>query len=160
MKKILILISSIALIACGPKDKGAAEAESPVAESTSGEVLKLEIESSDQLQYNLAELKATAGAKVSLTLKHTGKLAAAIMGHNIVILAAGEDMTEFIKQANAAGPEKNYLHDGANVIVASNLIGGGESVTVEFTAPAAGTYDFLCTFPGHNALMKGKFIVE
>ena len=149
-----------ALVACGPKDKGTTDAESPVAESTSGDVLKLEIESSDQLQYNLTELKATAGAKVSLTLKHTGKLAASVMGHNIVILGAGEDMNEFIKQANAAGPDSNYLHDGASVIAASKIIGGGESTTVEFTAPAAGTYDFLCTFPGHNALMKGKFIVE
>ncbi|HBX64839.1 MAG TPA: azurin, partial [Balneolaceae bacterium] len=26
--------------------------------------------------------------------------------------------------------------------------------------PEAGTYDFICSFPGHYALMKGKFIVE
>ncbi|MEM6771051.1 MAG: plastocyanin/azurin family copper-binding protein, partial [Bacteroidota bacterium] len=27
-------------------------------------------------------------------------------------------------------------------------------------APAAGEYDFICTFPGHYGVMKGKFIVE
>ena len=40
------------------------------------------------------------------------------------------------------------------------MIGGGESVTIEFDAPEAGTYDFLCTFPAHFAMMKGKFIVK
>jgi azurin len=26
-------------------------------------------------------------------------------------------------------------------------IGGGETTDIEFTAPAKGTYDFLCSFP-------------
>ncbi|MCB0632702.1 MAG: azurin, partial [Lewinella sp.] len=26
--------------------------------------------------------------------------------------------------------------------------------------PAPGTYDYICSFPGHYALMQGKFIVE
>ena len=42
----------------------------------------------------------------------------------------------------------------------AKLIGGGEETTVTFDAPAKGTYDFICSFPGHYALMKGKFIVE
>ncbi|MBT8261281.1 MAG: azurin, partial [Bacteroidia bacterium] len=38
--------------------------------------------------------------------------------------------------------------------------GGGQSTSVTFMAPEVGTYDFICSFPGHSALMKGKFIVE
>ena len=40
------------------------------------------------------------------------------------------------------------------------MIGGGQSDTIEFDAPEPGTYDFICSFPGHYSVMKGKFIVE
>ena len=45
-------------------------------------------------------------------------------------------------------------------IAHTKMLGGGESDTIEFDAPAPGTYTFMCTFPGHYALMQGKFIVE
>jgi len=50
--------------------------------------------------------------------------------------------------------------DSKEVIAYTKIIGGGESVTITFDTPEKGTYDFLCTFPGHFALMQGKFIVE
>ncbi len=43
----------------------------------------------------------------------------------------------------------------------SGMISPGESTTVEFIAGQAGSYDYLCTVPGHAELgMKGKFIVQ
>ena len=49
----------------------------------------------------------------------------------------------------------------AQIIAASALAGAGETVDVEFTAPAAGKYQFICTFPGHfQAGMVGQLIVE
>ena len=32
--------------------------------------------------------------------------------------------------------------------------------TLEFTAPAAGKYEYVCTFPGHFAGMRGIMVVE
>ena len=46
------------------------------------------------------------------------------------------------------------------MIAHTDLIGGGQVTSIEFDAPDAGTYEFLCSFPGHSGLMKGKFIVE
>ena len=47
------------------------------------------------------------------------------------------------------------------VIVASKLLGPGESDTVSFIAPAVGTYDYICTAPDHAELgMRGKLIVK
>jgi len=40
------------------------------------------------------------------------------------------------------------------------MLGGGETTTIEFTAPGAGIYDYICSFPAHYGLMKGKLIVE
>jgi azurin len=48
----------------------------------------------------------------------------------------------------------------ADVIAASEIAGPGKTVTVEFATPPAGEYEFVCTFPGHFAMMKGAFIVE
>ncbi|WP_256377550.1 plastocyanin/azurin family copper-binding protein [Pedobacter sp. L105] len=42
----------------------------------------------------------------------------------------------------------------------TKLIGGGESDTIMFTINEKGTYDYVCSFPGHSALMKGKLIIE
>ena len=40
------------------------------------------------------------------------------------------------------------------------VIPGGESATFTFTAPAAGTYQYVCTVPGHApAGMVGTFTV-
>jgi len=50
--------------------------------------------------------------------------------------------------------------DTQDVIVHTKIIGGGETTTIEFDAPAVGTYDFICSFPAHFAMMNGKFIVE
>ena len=52
------------------------------------------------------------------------------------------------------------LREGDEVIVYTKLLGGGESDTITFDAPEKGYYTFLCTFPGHWGLMKGKLVVK
>jgi plastocyanin len=43
---------------------------------------------------------------------------------------------------------------------ATNVIRGGQSETIEFTADEAGEYEFYCSVPGHRqAGMWGTFIV-
>jgi azurin len=40
------------------------------------------------------------------------------------------------------------------------MLGGGQKTTITFQAPEKGDYDFICSFPGHVALMNGIFTVE
>jgi uncharacterized cupredoxin-like copper-binding protein len=41
------------------------------------------------------------------------------------------------------------------------LLAPGASETLSFTAPEAGTYTFICTYPGHYAGgMQGTFTVN
>ena len=119
------------------------------------------IKGSDAMQFDLKEIKVKAGQKVKLTLTHSGKLAKAAMGHNWVLLKPGTDVAAFGSKA-AAARETEYIpkSEEASIIAHTKLVGGGESDTVEFTAPAKGTYTYICSFPGHYALMKGTFIVE
>lgn len=125
---------------------------------------KLEITGNDQMQFSTKALEVTAGDQVVLTLKHIGKLPKAAMGHNIVILKPDTKIPDFaMKAIKAAATE--YIpedEDSKKVILAhSKLLGGGENDTVTFTAPAeAGAYPFICTFPGHFAIMQGVLTVK
>lgn len=116
------------------------------------------INSNDQMRFDTNDIRVKAGEKIKLTLNHTGKLPKNAMGHNFVLLEAGTDVAKFSQAAmNAKATE--YI-PSKGVIAHTKLIGGGESTTIEFTAPKKGTYEFICSFPGHYAMMKGKFIVE
>ena len=100
------------------------------------------------------------GKKVKLTLRHTGKQPVEVMGHNFVLLTQGTEIPAFGAKASAAR-DNGYIPEGTDaVIVHTKMLGGGQSDTIEFEAPEPGTYDFICSFPGHYSVMKGKFIVE
>lgn len=120
----------------------------------------LEIESNDKMQFNLSELNVKAGQEVTLVLKHTGTMPKTAMGHNVVILKAGVDIADFARAAIGAKDNDYIPADSQDIIAHTKLIGGGESDQITFTAPEAGEYDFICSFPGHYSMMKGKLIVE
>jgi len=123
---------------------------------------KVQINATDQMKYDVVAIDATVGEKVTVTLTNTGMLPKAAMAHNFVLLKAGTDVAAFASAA-MTHPENGYIApDMADkVIVSSKLLGPGESDTVSFIAPAAGVYDYICTFPGHAlAGMRGTLTVK
>ena len=124
------------------------------------EPVTLHIEGNDQMQFNKDELRAKAGQEVTLVLKHTGTMDKQAMGHNWCLLKKGVDVQEFAMEAMKAS-DNEYIPQGTNKLIAhTDLIGGGQETSVTFTAPKAGTYDYICSFPGHFGTMHGKLIVE
>jgi len=129
--------------------------------SAADKVCKLEITGNDLMQYDKKELKAAADCTtIELTLKHIGKLPAASMGHNWV-LAKTADITAVSNDGLSAGLPANYVKPGDKRVIAhTKVVGGGESDTIKIPASAlkkGEDYSYECTFPGHSALMKGKF---
>jgi len=184
MKKTILFLAFIALISmssCNGEKKAEAKKvvepakkEVKKEESTEKKEVKKEetaekkvavegaliIEGDDRMMFNLKEMKVKAGTKVTVTLNHVGKAPKKAMGHNFVILKSGVNMAKFATKAMKAAKE-DYIPDGGKDVIAhTKMLGGGESDTITFDAPAKGTYEFLCSFPGHFSLMKGKFIVE
>lgn len=171
IKKISMLSLIAILVACG-SDKEQKEEKSiklnstPKVEETKTEekaeegITKVYLTGSDQMKYNLSEIKVNAGDKVELVLEHIGKMSVETMGHNFVLLKQGTNLQEFGAEA-VEFKDNDYIPEETDaVIVHTKMLGGGEKTTITFDAPAKGTYDFICSFPGHLALMKGKFIVE
>ncbi len=129
-------------------------------EASSAEEVTLVLNTGDALEYDKNELRIKEGQSVTLALNHSGQMAKEAMGHNFVLLKAGTDIPTFANEALDAR-ENEYIPEGnEQVIVHTKLIGGGESDTITFEAPPKGTYDYICSFPGHYSLMQGKLIVE
>lgn len=126
----------------------------------SSDKVKIVIESNDQMRFNLSEITVQQRQTVVLTLKHVGKLPKAAMGHNWVLLEPDTDLASFAMSAMKAKDNEYVPADAPEVVVNTVLLGGGEETTIEFEAPVPGTYSFICSFPGHYALMQGTFTVE
>ncbi len=125
---------------------------------------KIEISGNDQMQFSTKTLEATAGDNITLTLTHTGKLPKVAMGHNFVLLQKGTKVPDFAVKAMKAATTDYVPTDDVSkkeVVAHTKVIGGGETDTITFTAPAeAGDYPFVCSFPGHFAVMQGVFTVK
>jgi len=178
LSKLLLIFSTVAMISCGDKkeereqitledqETTQSSTQSTPAASNTGtqagsneEVMEITLTADDQMRFGMNEIKVKPGQTVRLTLEHTGQMAKNVMGHNFVLLTKGTDINTFGQEAVQAA-DNEYIPKNTNQVIAhTELIGGGESTTIEFQAPEAGSYDFICSFPGHYAIMRGKFIV-
>jgi len=170
MKVVYVLgmfFSCLILTSCGGEKKKEKESFSYEKSSTKEDIKEepnianIVISGDDSMKFDKTEIKVKAGQKVKLTLRHKGKMDINVMGHNIVILKKGVNLASFAGKAATAKETKYIPESFKNDIIAyTDLIGGKQTTSIEFDAPEVGTYDFLCSFPGHYAIMKGKFIVE
>lgn len=176
MKKVAyaLLISGIVFSACGgggetSNKEGKPEKkmmlnDGPEEEARPAdlpEVAELVIEGNDQMQFNTKALEVWNGQKVKLTLKHVGEMPLEAMGHNWVLLKDGVSKSEFAEASIGAKDNGYIAADRMNDVIAyTETIGGGQETTIEFDAPAKGSYTYICTFPGHYGMMSGVLTVK
>jgi azurin len=170
MKKTLALLflSTGLLIGCGGESKKSEEKQSIKINSSSSSDEKVKEEGisevylsgNDQMKYNKSQITVSAGDEVVLTFEHVGKLPKESMGHNFVLLKKGTNVQEFGQEALEYKDNDYIPQDSDVIIVHTEMLGGGQKTTITFQAPEKGDYDFICSFPGHVALMNGIFTVE
>lgn len=123
------------------------------------------LEGNDAMKYNMSNIDVPKScANFTIHLKHTGKLAKNVMGHNVVV-AKTSDMAGIDADGMKAGLAANYLKAGdTRAIAHSSVVGGGETTSVSIPVArltAAGApLSFFCSFPGHSALMKGTITLK
>ena len=173
LKKIVVFLILISITSCGNDEKKKKEKfqykrtkieeskESKNNPSSSEKEIAIIINSDDfSMKFDKKEIIAYSGQKITLTLNHIGKLDKLVMGHNFVLLKKGVNTNEFGIKASSE-KENEYIPDGGKQVIAhTKLIGGGDSDTITFDAPKKGTYEFICSFPGHYMSMKGKLIIK
>ena len=162
---MLLTITGTLLVSCNKTEKEVVvdtpvETEAVTPDVAKQDTIKITLNGNDKMQYDLSEIDVYEGQTVVLTLNHTGTMPMASMGHNVVLLKNGTDLEKFEAEAAKAQKDGYIPADTSEIIAHTKLLGGGESDTITFQAPEKGTYDFLCSFPGHYSVMKGKFNVK
>ena len=90
-----------------------------------------------------------------------------VMPHNLVVVKPGTREQVGVAAA-AMTPEardskgRTFVPDLGSVVAATKMLEAGQSETLKIPASALrteGEYEYVCTFPGHWAMMWGKLIV-
>lgn len=133
-----------------------------IAPAAAARTCAVSIDSNDQMKFSQPQIKVAADCtEVSLTLRHTGKMAATTMGHNWVLTSTADYQPVAMAGIRASLADSYLPKNDARVLAATKIIGGGQSTTIRFSTAKlrkGGDYTFFCSFPGHFALMKGKFV--
>ncbi len=180
MKKIISLSAICAVLffaSCGSNNNqnnesdttgsAATEATTPEENATSADNAQvtdhINLTGDDQMHYNDTAFTVKAGQEITLDMKNIGKLPAAAMSHNVVILKPGSSIDDFGNDAvnakdNGYIPTDKKFQD--EIIAHTKMLGPGESDQITFTLPSAGKYPFLCSFPGHHLTMRGTITAE
>jgi len=110
----------------------------------------------NSMAFDTTTLKVKQGQQVRLVFHNEATVAA--LPHNWVLVEPGT-ATAVASAGIQAGKSHDYVPDSPDVIAHAKLAAPGETVDVTFTAPKPGTYPYICTVPGHAAVMKGQLLV-
>ncbi len=122
---LLALLLVLFLAACGGDEGGNGD--------TGPEDATLSFSGNDSFEFDPASASAPAGANVTVNFDNVGALE-----HSWVL------MTSDIDPLTAT--EADALNNAS-----SGVVPPGESTSFSFTAPDPGTYQYVCTVPGHAA---------
>lgn len=120
---LAVLVMTFLLAACGGGGGTTETAPEPVSLSFTG---------LDTFEYDPASASVPAGSEVTVNFTNSGALE-----HDWMLVTEGTDL-------NALTGE-----DALIPAAHSGVLPAGESNTFSFTAPAAGTYQIVCTVAGH-----------
>lgn len=103
----------------------------------------LSFEGNDTFQFTPSTATVSSGDEVEVTLTNVGALE-----HSWTLVGSDVDVAT-VTDAQAINS------------ATTGTVPGGETGSVTFTAPAAGSYQFVCTVPGHAAAgMVGTLTVN
>ena len=105
------------------------------------------------LKYDVSNFEVKAGSKVRLIFNNNDD-----MTHNVVITGPGaaDEVGSLALKMGLKGSEMNYVPSSNKVLFHTGLLQPETSESIYFVAPSTpGEYMFVCTFPGHAAVMRG-----
>jgi azurin len=123
----------------------------------------IEMVGMDNMKFDVTTIEAKPGEKITIKLTTKSQIPKQAMAHNVVVIDKDANVDE-VSNASARARDNDYIAPeyDEEIIAATGLAGGGETVEVTFTVPEEkGEYEYVCTFPGHYpAGMKGVLKVQ
>jgi azurin len=163
---VLLAVALVTIPAAPPNQAATptpAQQPAKTAPAAKGAVRTVEIIGTDDMTYNLTTIAAKPGERIRVRLISKGTMPKIAMAHNFVLLKLGTSAVKFVT-AGATFRDSDFIAPEMKdaVLAKTTLAGPGEMVETTFTVPAKpGSYDYLCTFPGHfQAGMRGKLEVK
>ncbi len=157
---LVVLFLAATFTACGGADTSSSDTTtSEETEKISGNEIIIR-PLGEEMKYAVDTVTVNAGQEVTLVLENTATMPT--MVHNVVILTTNsdEDASRVGMAAITAGEAQGYLPEDEAIFAATPMAQPGETVRVTFTAPSEpGEHLFICTYPGHYALMRGILVV-
>ena len=125
-----------------------------------GNARKVRLETATNLSYAERLIRVKAGEPIALTLANID-----VVPHNWALIRPGTiDRVGELADRAISDPDavlRHYVPDTEDVIAYTDVVSPRDEFTIYFKAPEiAGTYPYLCTFPGHWKIMNGVMIVE
>ena len=121
---------------------------------------ELRLQTAPGMQYAQKELRAKVGERISLVFENGD-----VMPHNWVLVKLNAAQTVgLLANDMISAPDallRHFVPTSPDILCYTRMVDPQKSTTVHFTAPTQpGSYPYLCTFPGHWAIMRGVLIVE
>ena len=114
----------------------------------------------EQMRYDVTRLVVPVGRAFEIIFENPD-----VMPHNLVVVNAGsrEKVGLAAMELPAGHTDRQgraWVTEDRAIIAATKLLEPGQSETLKLTAIRnEGTYEYVCTFPGHWAIMWGQLIV-
>ena len=111
-----------------------------------------------QMRYDVTEFQVKPGQKVKIVFQNDDD-----MPHNVCFFQPGTDVIAAANKQMDKPDEalkRNWIPDDPRMWAHSKPVQPKENDELNFTAPEKpGVYPYVCTFPGHAAIMQGKMTV-
>ena len=133
-----------------------------LARVAAADVCPLTIDATDDMRFEQDSLQVgTRCTDVEVTLHHTGKLPAHIMGHNWVLTKTADVAAVANAGINTRLANSFQRPGDTRIVAATKIVGGGERAVVKFSTSQLErgvSYSYFCSAPGHFSMMKGRFV--
>ena len=150
-----------ALAILEPKEEMVAEASSQPVAGFPKAVITINA-SPKEMAYQQTAISAYSGQPIELVFNNLHPDL-----HNVVILKPGSDVDAFGAALNAyastpGADDQAYIPPASRdqVVAYTKVLGLEESDVIQIEALPAGEYPFICTVPGHWAVMQGVLKIE
>jgi len=121
---------------------------------------KIHIDAVTGLQFSPKQIKVKAGEQITLEFKNTDSIP-----HNFVLCRVGTlqkvGLAVNRMLSNPKAPEMHFVPEMEEILHYTPMLYRNKQYQLHIKAPdEAGIYPYLCTFPGHWAVMNGEMVVE